>query len=302
MNILVPTTITDDKLTSCTLAEDPTPAWTSGTYAVGDERHVVATHRVYRCTAAGSSTVTPQNDPARWQDDRPTNRWSPFDWYISTPAVGTTSFSYVLSPGFITGLLAYGLVGSEMTVTLHSPSGSIAPYSKTVSLFEQALGLYELAFVPLQQIDRIALADIPLAPDGVLTVTINGGTGGPVALGMLIVGDYRPVIGAAEWGGTEYGAAAEPKSYSYINTLADGTVQIKRRGKATDLSGTVSMPAEQANYAAATVQRVLDMPVGCVASNLGMYAYLNTFGLISGRVIADSKGEAKFQFTVKGFI
>ena len=26
--------------------EDPTPAWTAGTYAIGDERHVVATHRV----------------------------------------------------------------------------------------------------------------------------------------------------------------------------------------------------------------------------------------------------------------
>ena len=32
--------------------EDPTPAWTAGTYAVGDERHVVATHRVYKCAVA----------------------------------------------------------------------------------------------------------------------------------------------------------------------------------------------------------------------------------------------------------
>jgi hypothetical protein len=148
----------------------------------------------------------------------------------------------------------------------------------------------------------VVLTGMPLAPAGELTVTVNGGSGNPVALGMLNVGDYRPVIGAATWGGTEYGAAAEPKSYSYIQTLDDGTVQIKRRGKATDLTGSVALPAEHANYAAITVQQVLDVPVSCIASSRDGYAYLNTFGLISGRVVADTSGSTKFQFSVKGFI
>ena len=302
MNVLIPTPITDAVLTGSTLAEDATAAWTSGTYVVGDERHVVATHRVYRCAVAGSSTISPELDPTRWVDMRPTNKWAPFDWYTTTPATGTTSFDYVLAPGFISGLSAYGLVGNEMTATLKTAPGGTVLYTKTVSLFEQALGLYELAFVPLRQVDRVVLTDIPLAPGGELTVTIDGGSGNPVALGLLNVGDYRPVIGAASWGGTENGAAAEPKTYSYITTLEDGTVQIKRRGSATDLSGTVAMPADQAEYAAATVRQVLDVPVSCIASNRAGYAYLNTFGLISGRVVAESAGVARFQFSVKGFI
>lgn len=302
MNVLIPTPITDTVLTSSTLAEDATAAWTSGTYVVGDERHVVATHRVYRCAVAGSSTVTPQSDPTRWVDMRPTNKWAPFDLYTTTAATGTTSFSYTLLPGFINALSAYGLVGSDFVATLKDAPGGTVLATRTVSLYAQALGLYELAFVPLRQVDRVAITDLPLAPGGELTVTVNGGSGNPVALGMLNVGDYRPVIGAAAWGGTEHGAAAEPKSFSYINTLEDGTVQIKRRGAATDLSGTVAMPAEQAEYAAATVRQVLDVPVSCIASNRAGYAYLNTFGLISGRVVAESAGVARFQFSVKGFI
>lgn len=302
MNILIPVTVTEAMLTSCTLAEDATAAWTSGTYAVGDERHVVATHRVYRCAVAGTSSITPQSDPTRWVDMRPTNKWAPFDWYTTTAATGTTSFSYALLPGFVNAITAYGLVGNELTATLKDAPGGTVLATRTVSLYEQAMGLYELAFVPLRQVDRVAITDLPLAPGGELTVTVSGGTGDPVALGMLNLGDYRPLIGGAVWGGTENGAAAEPKSYSYIATLDDGTVQIKRRGAATDLAGTVAMPADQAEYAAATVRRVLDVPVSCVATNRTGYAYLNTFGLISGRVVAESSASARFQFSVKGFI
>ena len=37
-------------------------------------------------------------------------------------------------------------------------------------------------------------------------------------------GDYRSLLGdGATFGGTEAGASAEPVTYSYINTAADGT-------------------------------------------------------------------------------
>ena len=68
-----------------------------------------------------------------------------------------------------------------------------------------------------------------------------------------------------EWGGTQYGASAEPVSYSYIKTNADGTTTIVRRNAATSMRASIILPRDQADYALACIQEVLDKPVSWVA-------------------------------------
>lgn len=301
MNILVPIEITDAILTSSSLAEDSTSAWVAGTYAVGDFRHVVATHRVYKCAVAGSSTISPELDPTRWNDDRPTNKWAPFDSYVTTPAQGVTSISYTLLPGFANALSLYGLVGGSLSVIVKDGPGGNILLSKTIELYEQALGLYELLFTNLQQLDRVVLKDLPMSPNAEITITINAASGADVAIGMINVGDLTPVIGAAAWGGTEYGATAEPKTYSYIKFNSDGTSSIKRRGSATDIKASVAMPEESAEYAVSVVQKVLDKPVSSIATTEDGYSYLNVFGLVSASLTVN-RGEAKLNYSVNGFI
>jgi hypothetical protein len=307
MKILIPTAITAAMIAAGTTVAEPAAsetAWVSaGTYVVGDLRIRTTTHRVYKCVAGHTGrTALPEADTAYWLDFAPTQRWAPFDIYTTTAATGTTSMTYVLSPGFMNASSLYGLVGSDYTFTVKDAPGGATLFSRSGDLFAQAIGLYELLFVPLLQIDKLVFSDIPISPTAELTVTVTAAASDPVEIAMINVGDLRAVIGAAEWGGTEYGASADPKSYSYIKVYDDGTMDIVRRGKATDMIGTVVMPKESAQYAVETIQQALDIPVSCIAATVDGYAYLNVFGLISGSVVASSPGHAKLNYSVKGFI
>jgi len=308
MNILVPTDITTAMLLAGTTVAEPAAgetAWVSaGTYALGDFRIRSTTHRIYKCVQAHTGrTALPEADSAYWSNYAPTQRFAPFDPYISTGATGTTSMTYVVQPGFFNALSLYGLVGGAISISIKdAPGGSTLYSNPDIDLFYQATGLYELLFTPLMQRDKLVLTDLPVCPTAEITLTITAASGDPVGLGMCNLGDYRAVIGDAVWGGTQYGAAAEPKTFSYIKFFEDGSAEIKRRGSATDLRGSVIMPADAAEYALATVQQVLDKPVSCIAANVPGYGYLNTVGLISGVVSADTSGSAKFAYSVKGFM
>lgn len=307
VNFIVPIAITDAMLGGgTTLAEDPTAAWTSGTYSVGDERHVVATHRVYRCAVAGSSTTTPQNDPTRWVDMRPTNKWAPFDIYTSTAAAGTTSFTYVISPGYFNALALYGLTGSGYSLTVKDAPGGATIYSASGYLADDPLGWYEYLFTSPRTRNKLLFLNIPPRPAAEITLTITASSGQSVGLGMLVAGDAAPVPGNTdEWGGVLDGAYAEPVSNSYYKRNDDGTVVIKRRNAGTDMSLRVAMPRAGADAALALLQSVLDVPVAVIAGSQNStdgFDGLNGFGLVTGRVVYETTDTAEVEFTVKGMI
>jgi len=303
MNIINPIAITDAMMgAGTTLAEDTTSAWTSATYAVSDLRHVVATHRVYKCALAGSSTISPELDPTRWVDTRPTNKWAPFDIYTSTAATGTTSFTYVLSPGYFNALALYGLTGSAYSLSVKDAPGGAVIYSRSGYLYADPLGWYEYLFGVLKIINKLVFTDIPIRPAAEITLTITAASGQPVGLGMMAVGDYRSLAGAGAWGGTQYGASAEPVTYSYIKTLDDGSTTIVRRHAATNLRCTVSMPKDEADAVLQSMQDVLDVPVAWIATEVNGYAGLTTFGIGSGAMKYDGPSHANFEINVKGLV
>lgn len=302
MNNINPIAITDAMLTSSTLAEDSTSAWTSATYAVGDYRHVVSTHRVYRCAVAGSRTISPELDPTNWADTRPTNKWAPFDIYTSTAAATVTTMTYVITPGYFNAIALYGLTGAQYTLTVKDVSGGSTICSSSGYLYADPVGWYEYLFGTLRNVDKLVFTDIPPRPAAEITLTITAGTGEPVGLGLMVIGDYVSLVGSGDWGGTQYGASAEPVTYSYIKTNDDGTTTIVRRHSATNLRVTVTMPREEADAVLQSIQSVLDVPVAWIATSAPGYAGLTTFGLGSGSMQYDSYGTANLQITVKGLV
>ena len=302
MNIINPITITDAMLTSSTLAEDSTSAWTSATYAVGDYRHVVATHRVYKCAVAGSSTVSPELDPTRWVDTRPTNKWAPFDISTSTAAATVTTMTYVLTPGYFNAIALYGLVGTGYTLMVKDVSGGTAIYTSTGYLYGAPEGWYEYLFGGIKPMDKLVFTDIPIRPAAEITLTITAAASAPVGLGMMAIGDYVSLAGSGDWGGTQYGASAEPVTYSYIKTNDDGSTTIVRRHNATNLRVTVSMPREYADAVLQSMQSVLDVPVAWIATSASGYAGLTTFGIGSGSMKYDNCSVANFEISAKGLV
>lgn len=308
--VIVPITVTDAMIGAGTTIAEPASgetAWSNASvvYTVGQVVIRATTHKKYTCVVGHTSAASPlpENDPTRWQEGDPTNRWMPFDIYsTSTKARATGSFTYDLRPGFFTALSLYGLSGATLEVTVKDEPAGATIYSYETDLYAQAMGFYELLFSPLQALTKVVLRDIPISPDAQLLITVDAGSG-TAEVGTINIGDYQVLIGEdADFGGTQYGASAEPKTFSYIETAEDGTVSIVRRGSATDLRAKVMMPAEKASAAVAIVQALLDVPVSIIATTADGYDYLNVFGLLSGSATAAGPTHAEFDLFAKGFI
>jgi len=304
MNILIPIEITDAMLSSCSVAEPAAgeTVWTAGTYSVGDRRIRTTTHRIYECVAAVSGSTPPESDATHWLDAGPTARWAAMDSYISTQTTATTALTYVLRPGFFDAIALYGLTGISLQITLKDSPGGAVVYSDTVLLEEDPLDWWDWAFGQPKPLTKWFVKDLTLYADPELTITITAASGEAVGLGMLVIGSLTPMVGDSTWGGTQQGASATPQTYSYIAYDDFGNVTIKRRPAATGMSFKVSMPREQADFALALVQRVLDIPCACIATDAPGYQGLNVFGLISGSMSYDTFGTATFSGSVKGMI
>lgn len=307
MKFISPLSITDTMIASGTTVPEPAAsetAWTSGgTYAIGDKRILASTHRVYLCIQASTGrTQTPDVDVEYWRDDGPTQRWAPFDIYTSTPATNTTSVTYVLRPGYVNALALYGLVGTRLTVTLKDAPGGAVIYSHDGPLFEYQPSWYEYLFVAPRAITQFSVTNLPIRPDVELTISVSAASGQPVAIGMITLGDLIDLVGMDGDGGTEYGASAEPVSYSYIKTDDFGTTTIVRRHKATGLTASVALPQQAADEALRQIQQVLDVPVAWIATSSPGYQGLNVFGLATARLVYETAATAKLQLTVKGLI
>lgn len=308
MNIIIPTPITAAMIGAGTSIAEPSTsetAWDSGVaYAVGDVRIRATTHRKYRCAVAHTSAATPvpEDDPTRWLDIGPTDRWAPFDRYTNTRASTVTSLTYVLNPGYVNALALYGLIGAQYSITIKDAPAGATIYSKTGFLTQDPQGWYEYLFVAQPAVDKLVLQNLPIRPTAEITITITAAAGQPVGVGMIVVGDFVPLVGdTAEFGGVQYGASAEPVTYSYINTDEYGNTTIVRRHAATNMRCTVMMPRMFADAALQRLQSVLDQPVACIATTSKGYDGLNVFGLISTSPVSyDSFNIASIDIQVKG--
>lgn len=308
MKLLIPTPITPAMLGAATSIAEPAAGettWAASTaYALGDRRIRSTTHRVYECVQAHASrTALPEDDGMFWLDVGPTQRFAPFDAYVSTAAETTTALTYVISPGYVNAIALYGIVGTQISVMLKDAPGGAVVYGYVASLTEPAPDWYEYLFVAAKPINRLILSKLPIRPTAEITVTISAAIGAPVALGLLLAGDYRALVGdKAAFGGTLRGASAEPVTYSYINTADDGTTRIVRRNYATGMRANVLLPTKEADAALALIQQVLDIPVPWVATDAKGFDGLNVFGLGSGSLSYENAVTSNLEINVKGMI
>lgn len=307
VRILVPMVITSAMVAAGTSIAEPDlargeVAWASGgAYAIDQQRTYGGS--IWSCVKAHTGLATlPPNDPVNWLRYGPSNRMAPYDDYTTTPARATTSITYVLRPGFFNGLRLDGLVGSAIAITLRDGPGGAVLWTWSGDLWEQAIGLYELLFQPLRQLKTLSFDDLPLCQDPELTIAVTSTAGAAVAVGTVMVGDWRPLIGSAEWGGVGYGASAQRKSYTYWDEKPDGTFNILRRPARRDVQCQVDFDAEEAMYADALLEEILDRLVAFEASALPRYGYLNTAGFVSGSISPQSYAAARLDLNIKGSI
>lgn len=210
--IVKPITITDAMLTSSTVTETDYPAWSGATtYALGARVIILSTHKIYESLQASNLNKDPLTQPLWWVEVSPTNRWSCLDTSVTTQTKRATSISYTLAPGEVVNVLAaLNLTNAtSLVISMASVLGGGTVFSKTVNL--AAVPLYSAwwawfngtKIAPTQSVN----VDLPSYVDGVITVTINGGTG--LAVGVLMIGQQR-AFGV----GVQYGARVGIQDYS----------------------------------------------------------------------------------------
>lgn len=186
MKLLRLTTITDDNFASSSVPENDRPVYTAGTtYAFGDE--VIYYHRIYRSTANDNLGNDPRVRADKWVATGPTNRWAMFDRAIGTLTEAGTTLTVVLTPGYIDALAMLETQATSARVTM--TSNDTVVYDKELTFESGGKAItdwYQYFFAPVGRIKSMVLENLPMYPNGIVTVTLNHEEN--VECGVLMVG------------------------------------------------------------------------------------------------------------------
>ena len=312
MIVLSPITIGAEMFLSGSVPEVDTDAgevaWSaSPVAAIGDER--VYNRRVWKCTLVPPDPAkTPDKDPKSWQDMRPSNRWAPFDKYISTKQVGRKGqVDYVIKPGFFNGLALEGLKGSRLQISIKDgplPTDADLIEPVDVSLRVRSAGWRSYWFGRKLQITKHRLDKLPLNPSAVIRVTVLDAVDADVGIGFFNIGDWIN-FGVASRGlesGAMYGARAEMVNFSYRKDNDDGTYELLPRGSAVNVSIPVIVDANEANRLFDVVRRLANTPVSVYASTRDRDRFLSTVGLVSTDFTREITDFTNLNVYVKGVL
>lgn len=299
LSVLVPIPITDSNLTSSTVPENDYPAWAAATpYAIADR--VIKGHRIYEAVRANTSkdpTLEINQGAGRfWINLAPTNRYAMFDNEVSTQTIIPTTLTVVLHPGPFNSAFLAGLDGEQLQITVKdAPGGNVTESINTTLEGSAPSDYWEHFYDPFKPATDYLLTDIDPYHNAEITVTISR-TSGDVKVGVLVVGDNRPL------GTTLKGATAEPRSFNFIKTDEFGNTTIKKRKNARDMAVSGYVPIEEANTVLETLTDVLGVPAVLSGTNLPEYSGLRGFGLVKGRLVYDGVDSATLSVTLEGLI
>lgn len=237
MKIIVPQAVTSSTLTSSNVAEDDAPAWSAGTYYLGDQR--IYNHRVWEVIATSTADqpdVGAAANPPTWLDAGADNRYKMFDNIISTQTENDDTIEVSINPGTIVNAVAlFGLLGNSVTVVVDDPIDGIV-YNETKNLQDNTLitNWYAYFFDAILARDSIIFDDLPTYGTASIDVTIDAGTG-TAKCGELVIGQQRTL------GVSNFGTGVSIIDYSIKSTDAFGNVIIVPRAysKRADYDVTV---------------------------------------------------------------
>ena len=315
MNILLPKTITASMFQAGTTipAVDTAAgevAWVSGTnYAVKDRR--VDGDYIYECvqavTSAPQNTYKPSDarSAGYWLKDEgaPTNRMAPFDKYMFTKARKPTSLTYVIRPGFVSGLYLGGLEADRLDISVKAGGVDLIAPLVGVDLWAPAFGEYEYLFGDLQRGTYYALKDLPLNPDVEITIKVYRNTPGmEAAIGYISLGTWKGLLAPQQngTGGAQYGLEASTKDYGYTKDYEDGTYVDVPGRKSTNINFSCVIDADQAPAAKALLDQILGKAVAVEVSDLPKYSHLATVAKVTGSIRTTSWTTAEVALQLKG--
>ncbi len=239
MIIIKPASVTASTLTASNVAETDYPAWTAGTYTVGNR--VIYDHKIYEVVAT-STTDRPDLGaaavPATWLFVSPTNRYKMFDIALGSGTVNSGSINVTVTPTTVcNSVVLFNVDGATAQLIVRTSGGTIV-YDQTVSLadYGDLNSYFNYYFLPIAETgaSELAFIDIPNYSGASFQLIIDAG-GGTATCGEMIIGQKSALAV------TNFGTSVGIKDYS-VKTIDDfGNVTITTRpySKRADYDVTV---------------------------------------------------------------
>lgn len=313
-SILVPVDVTNTAgvLQSVTAAgvemlEDPATLWNAlTTYATGQRVYMANVHRLYESikdsnTGKIPSDLVNQVNAAGvgtwWLDIGPTNKYAMFDGAISTQTAMASPAVITLRPGAINSFAIFGVDADSYQVEMLDAPGGAVVYSEPLTPLEgsQPSDYYEYFFERFKPLTQLVRTDIEPYSTSVFKLTLNKAEG-PVKLGLLAVGDARPL------GIPQRDASVEPQDFSVVTQDPYGNTKTRKRANATGMAITAKMDREDAGSVLDSVKEVLGVPVVVIGSEAQFYEWMTVFGLVSARMSPADFPNVTINVTVRGLI
>jgi len=301
LTVLVPVTITDAMLISCTVAEpaagDPA-AWNAATnYAVGDLVLRTTTHRIYKALVAGTNAGLPEATPTRWFDFDSSSRWCALDNKPGAATVSAASpLTYVLRPGRVDTLWLGGVDAAHVVVTVKDMTGGTVVFTYDADLeASEPPDYYEYFFSPFLPETDLLLYDLPPYNDMEITVTLTSST--PISLSVLAVGVTSFLAESL------CGASAKPRSFATIKLDENGNNKTTQGAATKDLTlkGLIS-DIDAVDTAVDTVTRYLTTNCLWSGSADPSYTALRSYGLGSAQFDYTDPETVEVTITVQGVL
>lgn len=281
--------------------------WSAATtYVLGDRCYSATTHRIYECVKAGTPAnlnkdpTDPNNRTGAtstwWIDYAPTNRWAMFDDQVNTQTTASTSLTVVVRPGYLNSMYIAAVEADVISICIKdAPNGNVIYSYYGVLEGSAPSDWYEYFFDPFRPLTDFLVSGVDPFFNAEMTLILSK-SAGTVKCGIIALGDLKPL------GGTQYGAKAKPKTYSFIKVDDYGNNQIVKRKSAKDMSASAFLKLKEANSVLDIITNLLDVPCVWIGTDIPEYQGLRCFGLGSAEISYDHLEDCMLNLSVQGLI
>lgn len=224
--IVIPPFLLTTSNTTSTVAEPSAGevVWNAATnYAVGQVVIRTETHRKYECQSAGVSATPPENEPTKWLDVGPTNKWAMFDNLRSQATTSPGSMTITISPGRrVDSLALLGVKANKVTITM-TYNGEVVYTTERNMGARNTTTWSQYFFGEFKYVSSLLLQDLPSYANSVITILFENDPALNVECSEVVVGN-KIFLGYAQ-----YDAVSDSLNFSRIERDEFGGSILKPR-------------------------------------------------------------------------
>jgi hypothetical protein len=230
--------------------------------------------KIYESLANSNTGNYPPDNPSKWVDKGPTNRWAMFDKQGITQTENETSIEVEIDASDMTMLALFGVDGNQVEITHYDESTSprTEVWSETVDLLERNTTTWSEYFFGEFYYTRQYLKYFDAYSDSTLAITLTGTT---AKCSQCLIGQWYNI------GNMQWGMEVQIQDFSRRSTNDFGEIYLKQGSYVKKLNGRLYKPSNAYNAVYRSFNQIRAIPVVIDANgNDTEFDILRFFGFV----------------------